>query len=135
MYRLHLIPPLMVALVISPASDLLANSAEARKAAVSIVSSITGPECEFPRNVNWPLLVDGHRVAQAERFGLCPNWRPRMLVARIENVYPDEFASDHYHRLGLTGTRVFLVDVVINASNRSESYLSARIPTFDGPLA
>jgi hypothetical protein len=134
MYRLRLFSTLLAALAITPASDLLANPAEARRAAVSIVSGITGSECEFSGEVNWPLFVDGDRVEQVDRLELCPNWRPRMLVARIENVYPDEFASEHYHRLGLSGTRVFLVDISINPSNRSEPGEGASL-VFDCPEA
>lgn len=121
MCGLRLFSALLATLAITAASDLLANPAEARRAAVSIVFGITGSECEFSGQVDWPLLVDGDRVEQDDRLELCSNWRRRMLVARIKNVYPDEFASEHYHRLGLSGTSVFLVDVSITPSNRSET--------------
>lgn len=116
MHGFRWLATITLTLVLTPSAVVQASPAEARRAAVSLMSAITSPECEFPEEVHWPLHVDGDRVDRTDRLDLCPLWRPRMLVARIENVYSEEFASGHFHRLELAGTQVFLVDLGMPAA-------------------
>lgn len=134
MPRLRFFSTLVLVLATLPAPDSLANPTEIRRATVSIISAMTGTECEFPEEVDWPLFVDGDRIRQVDRIGLCAVWRPRMLVARIADVYAEEFASEHYRRLGFSGTQVYLVDLEIRTSGQDELAEGASL-IFDCPQA
>lgn len=121
-----------LALLLCASAELQANPADARKAAVSIIAGITSSECEIRGSIHWPLYVDAEWIEEVDRLSLCSHWRPKLLVARIQNVYAEEFASDHYRHLDLGGTRVFLVDTMTGTSTRPEQGSGASL-VFDCP--